>query len=150
MKGKHSLLYRREIDRLSLKARQVWRPTLRLELKFLVFREQDVKDRRVIIGIIPCVVVTSLKTGTFMAIIACIDMLMVRSKPSKRSKKEGTRGAVAILRGKRVQGCASQKLRSNEFYSTESWRIGIERFGGTRHEILWMQLVRNKIRERKM
>ena len=149
VKGKHPLLYRREIDRLSLKARQVWRPTLR-ELKFIVFREQDVKDRRVIVGIIPCVVVTSLETGTFMAIIDCIDMLMVRSKPSKRSKKEGTRGAVAILRGKRVQGCASQKLRSNEFYFTESWRIGIERFGGTRHEILWMQLVRNKIRERKM
>ena len=41
------------------------------------------------------------------------------------------------------------KFRSNVFYSTESKRIGIERFGGTHHEILRMHLVRTKFRERK-
>ena len=40
-------------------------------------------------------------------------------------------------------------FRSNEFCSSESWRIGIERFGGTHNEILRMHLVRSKIRERK-
>ena len=41
---------------------------------------------------------------SFMAIIACIDMLM-EEKPSKRSKSESTQGAVAIL--KRSKGCVS-------------------------------------------
>ena len=69
-------------------------------------------------------------------------------KPSARPRKEGTQGAVAILRQKNPRLCIS-RLRSNEFYSTESWRIGIERFGGTHHEVFRMHLVRNWIRERK-
>ena len=54
-----------------------------------------------IIGILPCVVVTSLETDSFMVIVAVFDMLMVRKKPSARSRKEGTQGALAILREKR-------------------------------------------------
>ena len=76
-------------------------------------------------------------------------------------EEEGTQGAVAIqkknkrskvvhlkiqIKGPRL--CIS-KFRSNEFYSTESWRIGIERLGGTHHEILRMYLVQNLIRERE-
>ena len=49
--------------------------------------------------------------------------------------------------GKNPRLCIS-RLRSNEFYSMESWRIGIERFG-THHEILRMHLVQDRIRERK-
>ena len=71
---------------------------------------QDVKDRRVIFGILPCVVISSLETDAFMAVIACIDMLKVRRNPARsRRERESTQGAVAILRRKkRVQGCASQ------------------------------------------
>ena len=57
--SKHPLLYRREKDRLTTNARQVSRPDLRLE--------QDVKDRRVIFDILPCV----------------IDMLLVRRNPAR-------------------------------------------------------------------
>ena len=56
---------------------------------------------------------------------------MVRSNFSSRSRRESTQGAVAILRRKKGPRLCISKLRSNEFYSTESWRNGIERFGGT-------------------
>ena len=49
-------------------------------------------------------------------------------KPSKKSKKESTQGAVAILKENMVQGCVS-KLISKEVYSAESWANEIERFG---------------------
>ena len=64
-------------------------------------------------------------------------------------KEEGTQGAVAIVRRKKRPRLCISRLRSNEFYSTESGRIETERFGGTHHEILGMHLVRIKIRERK-
>ena len=64
-------------------------------------------------------------------------------KASKKSKKESTQGAVAILRQKKkVQGCVS-KFRSKEVYSVESWANEIERFGGTHHKILGTHVVRN-------
>ena len=62
---------------------------LRRELKkSLVYVKQNEKDRRVIIGIIPCVVVTSLETDAFVAFVAFFDMLMVRSNLSVRSRKK--------------------------------------------------------------
>ena len=60
------------------------------------------------IVVLPCVVITSLETGAFEAIIACIDMLMLRRNPARSRRKEVTQGAVAILRQKKVQGCVSQ------------------------------------------
>ena len=77
------------------------------------------------------------------AFVAYFDMLMVRSNLSARSRKEGTQGAVAILRVKKGPRLCISKLRSNEFFSTESWRMRIERFDGTHHEILEMHLVQN-------
>ena len=41
------------------------------------------------------------------------------------------------------------KLRSNELYSSESWRIGIQRFGGTHQKFLGCIWYETKIRERK-
>ena len=98
--------------------------------KFLVYGGQDEKHRRVIINIIPCVVVTSLETDAFMAIVAYIDVLKVRRNLSARSRQEGTQGTVAVLKTKRPRSCIS-RLGSNEYCSVESWRIGIERFCGT-------------------
>ena len=51
--------------------------------------------------------------------------------------------------GKKSPRLCISRLRSNEFYSTESWRIGIERFGGTHHEIPRTHLAQDRIRERK-
>ena len=76
--------------------------------KSLVYGRQDEKDGHVIIGIIPCVVVTNLETDAFVAFDAYIDMLMVRSNLSARSRKEGTEGAVSFLSEKKVQGCVFQ------------------------------------------
>ena len=42
----------------------------RLELKSLVSGGQDVQYRRVIFDILPCIVITSLETGAFMAATA--------------------------------------------------------------------------------
>ena len=53
--------------------------------------------RRLIIDIIPCVVVTSLETAAFMAIVAYVDKLMVRAT-SARGREDGTQGSVAILK----------------------------------------------------
>ena len=64
-------------------------------------------------------------------------------KPSKRSRKERTQRAVAILRQKKGPRLCISKFRSNEVYSTESWASEIERSGGTHHKILRAHLVRN-------
>ena len=58
-------------------------------------------------------------------------MLNGEKKTSARSKsRRYSRISCYSERKKRQRLCIS-KLRSNEFYSSESWRIGIERFGGT-------------------
>ena len=67
------------------------------------------KNRRVLIDIIPCVVVTSLETDAFMAIVAYVDKLTVRAT-SARGREEGTQGSVAMLKEKEVQGCVSQNF----------------------------------------
>ena len=67
----------------------------------LVYCGQDEKYRRVIIDIIPCVVVTSLETDAFVAIIAYFDMLISERGTQREVEEEGTQGAVAILRRKK-------------------------------------------------
>ena len=64
-------------------------------------------------------------------------------KPSKKSKKESTPGAVAVLRDKKGPMLCISKFRSKEVYSEESWANEIERFGETHHKILRTHLVRN-------
>ena len=76
----HTLLYRKWRNRLTEKLEQSNGQSFRPELK------------KSTIGIIPCVVVTSLETDAFMAIVAYIDMLKVRSNLRASSRKEGTQG----------------------------------------------------------
>ena len=99
------------------------------------------KHRRANSRIIPCVAVTSLETVAFVAFVAFFDTARGREKKYSRSS--------FYSKGKKSPRLCISRRRSNEFYSTESWKIGIERFGGTHHEILGMHLVRNKFRERK-
>ena len=84
-----------------------------------------------------------------MAIIAFIDMLIVRRNPARSRRKRSTQGAVASLKEKQVQGLSISKFRSKEGFSAESKRIGIERFGGTHHKILRTHLVRNSCSGKK-
>ena len=65
--------------------------------KFLVYCGQDEKHRRAILDIIPYVVVTSLETDAFMAIVAYFDMLTVKRNPA-RVRKKVTQGKNSIPR----------------------------------------------------
>ena len=78
-----------------------------------------------------------------MAIVANFNMLTVRGNTARRSRKEGSQGTVAFMRNKKGPRLCISKFRPNELFSTDSWRIGIERFGGIHHEILRMHLVQN-------
>ena len=97
VKSKHPFLYRREKDRRTTNARKVQRPDLRLELKFLVYGEQDVDNRHP-------PVCRDYKSGN-----RCIygSNCLYRhadgeEKPSKKSKKESTQGAVAKKKRSKV------------------------------------------------
>ena len=121
--------YQKWRNRLTWKTQTVWRPFLRLEFKIHCLRLTRWKRSSCNNRHHPGVVVTILETDAFVAFVAYTDMLMVRSNLSAGSRKRGTQRKVAILRRKRPRLCIS-KLRSKKVYSTESWRIGIERFGG--------------------
>ena len=105
----------------SLKARVKKKP---------VYGWQDEKNRRVIISIIPCVVIASRESDAFVAFVAKIDMLMVRSNLSARSRKEGTQGAVAIPREKRVQGCVSQNSDPRNSVLRKAGELGLNASAG--------------------
>ena len=61
-----------------------------------------------IIDILPCVVVTSLETDAFMAIVAFCDMLLVRRNPARGGKEERNSRSSCCSEGKNVQGCESE------------------------------------------
>ena len=67
--------------------------------------------------------VTSLETDAFVAIVACCRQADGKSYLSARSKRR-------YSRWKKRPRLRISRLRSNVLYSAESWRIGIERFGG--------------------
>ena len=62
---------------------------------------------------------------------------------SARGREKKVPKEQLLFWGKKGPRLCISKLRSNEFYSTESRRMRIERFGGTHHEILEMHLVLN-------
>ena len=105
--------------------------------------EQDVKDRRVIFGILPCVVITGLETDASMAIIACIHMLMVRSK------SESAQGAVAILKEKKVQGCVSQNSDPKKSILRKAGQTRLDASAGHAKKFSGRTLYEIPIRERK-
>ena len=94
-----------------------------------------------------CVVVTSLETDAFMAIVACFDMLIVRENPA-RGRKEGTQGSVAILKEKTSKVVyLKTQIQWILFYGKlENWDWTLRR---DTPEILRMHLVQNRIRERQ-
>ena len=103
--------------------------------------EQDVENRRVIICILPCVV--NYKSGNrFIHGNNCLHRHADgEEKPSKSSKCDSTQRAVAILtEEKKAQGCGSQNSDPKKVYSAEN---EVERFGGTRIQILRTHLVRS-------
>ena len=104
---------------------------------------QDVKDRRVIFGILPCVVVVSLETDASMAIIACIHML------TARSQSESTQGAVAILKEKKVQGWVSQNSDPKKSILRKAGQTRLDASAGHAKKFSGRTLYEIPIRERK-
>ena len=86
-KSKHPLLDWKWEIRPTWKAQEVKRQVWRLGAKILVQGVQNVKNRRLFIGILPCVIITGLETNAFMAIVASVDILMVRRSPARGRKK---------------------------------------------------------------
>ena len=74
---------------------------------------------------------------------------MVRSNLSARSRKEGTQGAVAILREKKSPRLYISELKIQWILFYGRLENDIERFSGTHHETLRMHLVQNWTQERK-
>ena len=103
---------------------------------------QDVANRRVIIGILPCVVVTSLETGASIARIVCIDMLMVRRIPARGRKVRVLKEQLRFWKKKRSK-VVYLKIQMKEVCSAECWANELERFDGTRYKILRTHLVRS-------
>ena len=83
-----------------------------------------------IIDIIPCVVVASLETDANKAIVEYFDMLKLRRKPSVRSKKKGTQGAVVFLRRKKFQGRVSQDSDPMNSILREVGELGLNAWAG--------------------
>ena len=78
--------------------------------KSLVHGRQDVKDRRVVFDILPCVVITSLETDAFMAMVACIDMLMVRRNPAGSRRKRVLKEHLRFRENKKGQNSDPKKF----------------------------------------
>ena len=129
--SKHTLQYRKWRNRMTRKAWTVWRPVLRLKPSSRMSWLQVWKQMHSWLSL--------LKTTCW-----CWEVNSARGREKKVLKDK----LLFWERRKRPRLCIS-RLRSNEFYPTESWRIGIERFGGTHQKILRMHLVQNWIRERK-
>ena len=68
---------------------------------------ESVRTRRVIMGTLPYVEITSLRLDAFMAMIVVSDILR-RRKSLEEVKKGGAKGAVALLEDSIQLGCVSQ------------------------------------------
>ena len=103
-----------------------------LNCKFLVHCGQDEKYRRVIIDIIPCVGVTTLKTDAFMAIVTNVDKLMVREKPSAKWR----RGLAMIsCYSEKIQGCVSEDSDPMNSILQKNWDWTLRRDTSTSQDV---------------
>ena len=83
---------------------------------------ESVRIRRVIVGTLPCVKITSLNPDARMVKNVNSDMLRLMGSPVK-SRKKWCERSVALLY---TIGLCVSRLPSEQFYSTERKKIGIE------------------------
>ena len=108
----------------------VWRPVLRLKLQIPCLWWARWKNRRVIVDIIPCVVVTSLETDAFMAIVAYFDMLNGEKKPSARSKRRYSRSSWYSKGKKSPRLCISKNSDQMNSVLRKSRELGLNASAG--------------------
>ena len=125
--SKHALQHRKWRNRLTKKLIHSEGQSCNWCRKPLVFVGQDENDRCVTLDIIPCVVVKSLETDAFRAIVANVDKLMVRATSARDQRRRYSRDRCYFEKCLRL---CIEKFRSNEYYSTDSCRIGIDASAG--------------------
>ena len=86
-----------------------------------------VETRGVSFGIFPCVKITSLRPDANMATHVSSDMLRLREKPSKKSRKGGAKESVAILKDSTQLGCVCQDSYPAKSILREEGRLGSKR-----------------------
>ena len=97
----------------------------------------------------PYVVVTSLETDAFVAIVAYIDMLMLSENPTRGRDKKVLKEQLLFWGGKKSPRLRISKLRSNEVYSPESWQTRLNASAGHTMKFLGCTWYETKIREGK-
>ena len=85
------------------------------------------KSRQVKFGIRPCVKTTSLSPDVFMEENVSFRHVEAEERPSKKSKKSGAKGSVALLKESTQLGCVSQDSCPRKIFSTWKGEIGIKR-----------------------
>ena len=78
------------------------------ESRAKISSNESVRTRRVIIGTLPYVEITSLRLGCIYDNDCCSRHFEAEEKPSKKSKKGGAKGSVALLMESLQLGCVSQ------------------------------------------
>ena len=78
------------------------------ECRAIFSSNESVRTRRVIIGTLPYVKITSVRQDAYMAMIAVSYIFEAEEKPSKKSKKGAAKGSVALLKDSIQLGCVSQ------------------------------------------
>ena len=117
--------------------------------KSLVYGGQDEEDRHVILDIIPCVMVTSLETGAFVASVAYIDMLMVRSNPVRDREKKVLKEQLLLWERKNFQGCVSQNSDPMNSILRKAGELRLNASAGHTMKFSGCTWYKTKIREKK-
>ena len=131
-------------QRMTCRLQTIKERVLQKGLKFLADLERNAKFRRVSVGILPCVIITKLNLDADIAKTANSDMMMVRRRPARSRRKEVLKDQLLYWRKSPDWLCISG-FHSEEVYSTESWKIWIERVNVNFSRGTWHQ---HKIRER--
>ena len=103
---------------------------------------ENVTTRHVIVGILPCVKITSLHRDAKFGAQCLFRCTEADGQPSKKSKKGGAQGSVALLKESIQLGCVSQDSYPRKSFLGNMGSMHAVNFSkGTWHQI--------KIRERK-
>ena len=86
--------------------------------------KQIVITRHVIVGILPCGKITSLRQDAHMAKICHFRHVEADEKPSKESKKGGAKGPVALLKESIQLGCVSPDSHPRKSILRRERRLG--------------------------
>ena len=121
-KNNHPLLLRKRRRRLTCRVRTAEKRVLRKRSEFPANFEQNAKIRHVVIGILPCVIITCLNQDANMAKNANSDTTMLRRRPARSRRKGSAKGSVAVLKKKSKLWLCTSRFLSEEVHSIRKVR----------------------------